>query len=654
MNSPIRPGTLIGRLKRRFAAHPSDANAGTDNSELLAQIAAINRSQAVIEFKIDGTILTANSNFLGIVGYTLPEILGKHHGMFVDPLYRESPEYRQLWAKLARGEFEKAQYKYVGKGGADVWLEASCNPILDSSGKPIKVIKFATDITAQKQKDRMGAVLKNSLDAVAAKIMATDKDDNIVFVNKAAAELMANVQPEIRKSVPTFDASRLLGTHIDVFHKLPSRQPAMAGELKGSLNALIELGSRALSLTRNPMMDESGAHLGTVMQWVDRTEALNTEREVQEVITAVMDGDMTVRIDLGGKAGSFATLSAKINELVESFGQVVGRVKSAAGEVARGVQEISHGNEDLSRRTEAQASSLEETASSMEQMTASVRQNADNSGQANQLAAAAREQAEKGGAVVANAVKAMSEINQSSKKIADIIGVIDEIAFQTNLLALNAAVEAARAGEQGRGFAVVASEVRNLAGRSATAAKEIKELIRDSVQKVEEGSTLVGQSGQTLEQIVSAVKKVSDIIAEIAASSQEQSAGIDQVNTAVAQLDEMTQQNAALVEQATAAGQSMADQSQALSDALAKYDMGTAAASIAAAAPIAAPAPKRPARAAPGAARGEAGSTGRPPLRKSAAAASKPAAKPLHAKPLHAKPLHAKAAVGSDLEWKQF
>src|SRR3984957_18681398 len=615
MNSPIRPGTLIGRLKRRFAAHPSDANAGTDNSELLAQIAAINRSQAGIEFKIDGAILTANSNFLGIVGYTLPEIVGKHHGMFVDPLYRESPEYRQLWAKLARGEFEKAQYKYVGKGGADVWLEASYNPILDSSGKPIKVIQFATDITAQKQKDRMSAVLKNSLDAVAAKIMATDKDYNIIFVNKAAAELMANVQPEIRKSVPTFDASRLLGTHIDVFHKLPSRQPAMAGELKGSLNVLIELGSRALSLTRNPLVDESGAHLGTVMQWLDRTEALHTEREVQEVITSVMNGDMMARIDLAGKAGTFATLSAKINELVESFGQVVGRVKVAAGEVARGVQGISQGNEDLSRRTEGQASRLEETASSMEQMTASVRQNADNSDQANQLAAAAREQAEKGGAVVASAVKAMSEINQSSKKIADIIGVIDEIAFQTNLLALNAAVAAARAGEQGRGFAVVASEVRNLAGRSATAAKEIKGLIRDSVQKVAEGTKLVDESGKALEQIVSAVKKVSDIIAEIAASSQEQSAGIDQVNTAVVQLDEMTQQNAALVEQATAAGKSMADQSQALSAALAKYDVGTAAAPIAARASIAAPVPKHPARVAPGAARGGAGSGGTAPPR---------------------------------------
>ena len=212
--------------------------------------------------------------------------------------------------------------------------------------------------------------------------------------------------------------------------------------------------------------------------------------------------------------------------------------QAAATEVSRGAEEISQGNANLSQRTEEQASSLEQTASSMEEMTSTVKQNADNSGQANQLAVAARDQAEKGGKVVAKAVDAMTEINESSKKIADIIGVIDEIAFQTNLLALNAAVEAARAGEQGRGFAVVASEVRNLAGRSATAAKEIKDLIQDSVKKVEEGSDLVTESGTTLEQIVTAVKKVSDIIAEIAAASQEQSSGIEQVNKAVAEMEQ--------------------------------------------------------------------------------------------------------------------
>ena len=244
----------------------------------------------------------------------------------------------------------------------------------------------------------------------------------------------------------------------------------------------------------------------------------------------------------------------------------------------RGAEEISAGNANLSQRTEEQSSSLEETASSMEEMTSTVKQNADNAGQANQLAIAARDQAEKGGAVTAKAVRAMADINEASRRIADIIGVIDEIAFQTNLLALNAAVEAARAGEQGRGFAVVASEVRSLAGRSATAAKEIKDLIQDSVRKVQDGSLLVTQSGQTLEQIVSSVKKVSDIVAEIAAASREQSAGIEQVNRAVMQMDELTQQNAALVEQATAASQGMADQARELNEMMARYRVRRAAA----------------------------------------------------------------------------
>jgi methyl-accepting chemotaxis protein len=241
--------------------------------------------------------------------------------------------------------------------------------------------------------------------------------------------------------------------------------------------------------------------------------------------------------------------------------------------VFRSAEEISSSNVNLSQRTEEQASSLEETASSMEQMTATVRQNADNAAQANQLAAAARAQAEKGGAVVAEAIGAMQAIDDSSKKIADIIGVIDEIAFQTNLLALNAAVEAARAGEQGRGFAVVASEVRGLASRSAGAAKEIKALIHDSVAKVEQGSKLVDDSGHTLAEIVASVKRVTDIVSEIAAASREQASGIDEVNRAVAQMDEVTQHNAALVEEASAAAQALSEQASRLDAIMAKYNV---------------------------------------------------------------------------------
>jgi len=607
-----------------------DREAAAENLEMQAKLDAISRSFAVIEFAVDGTIVTANANFLAIVGYTLEEIVGKHHSLFVDPVYRASAEYRRFWEKLARGEFDRAQYKRFGKGGKEAWLEASYNPVLNAAGKPVKIIKFATDITAQKKKDQMNAALKSSLDTITAQIMATDVDFNVIYVNKAMADWMRSAQDEIRKGVPGFDANRLVGSNMDMFHKRPAQQRGALGDLKGTMNAQVAMGNRTIALTGNPLVDESGARVGTVLEWVDRTDVLQTEHELEEVVAAVLRGDLKPRIELAGKAGFFAVLSEHINGLIDNFSDVVANVKGTAGEVARGVQEISQGNEDLSSRTEAQASSLEETASSMEEMTASVRQNADNSGQANQLAVAARDQADKGGAVVAKAVKAMNEINQSSKKIADIIGVIDEIAFQTNLLALNAAVEAARAGEQGRGFAVVASEVRNLAGRSATAAKEIKGLIRDSVQKVDEGSTLVAQSGQTLEQIVNAVKRVSDIIAEIAASSQEQSSGIEQVNKAVMQLDEMTQQNAALVEQATAASKSIAEQSRSLNDVMSKFDVGAAApAHAAGSSPVVA---------------------ARPAVKKPRPAAKAPAKGADHP-PAESRP---KKAVGGDSDWTQF
>ena len=286
---------------------------------------------------------------------------------------------------------------------------------------------------------------------------------------------------------------------------------------------------------------------------------MNSSFDTVRLLAGMSRGDLTVRIE-GDYKGMFGTLKDDANATVAKFAEVVRNIQATATSVKTGADEMSEGNANLSQRTEEQAASLEETASSLEEMTSTVKQNADNAGEANQLALAAREQAEKGGVVVSQAVTAMNEINASSKKISDIIGVIDEIAFQTNLLALNASVEAARAGDQGRGFAVVADEVRNLAGRSATAAKEIKDLIVDSASKVEDGSRLVNESGEMLEEIVNGVKKVTNIVGEITAASQEQSAGIDQVNRAVIQLEEMTQQNAALVEEAAAASQSMGEQ----------------------------------------------------------------------------------------------
>ncbi len=473
----------------------------------------------------------------------------------------------------------------------------------------------------RKQLREIGRI-KRALDNVTGNVMITDAGCNIIYMNDAMLRMMRNAESDLRRDLPGFDAGRLLGASINVFNRNPVHLCDRLANLKDTCKVDFMVGGRSMHVIASPIISAEGERLGTVVEWMDRTQEIAIEDEIQGIVSRVLAGDLSRRVELDGKSGFFERLSSGVNDLVDvservindtvtmfsamargdltrtieadyagTFGQlkndanstlarlteVLAEINNSAHAVLNGTHEIALGNSNLSQRTEEQASSLEEMASSMEGMTSTVRQNANNTKQANRLAAGAREQAEKGGAVVGNAVSAMGEITASSKKIADIIGVIDEIAFQTNLLALNAAVEAARAGEQGRGFAVVANEVRNLAGRSATAAREIKDLIKDSVLKVDEGSKLVDESGRTLQEIMNSVKQVSDIIAEIAVASQEQSEGIEQVNRAVSQMDEMTQQNTALVEQAAAASESMAEQARALSELVGFFSAGGSA-----------------------------------------------------------------------------
>ena len=581
------------------------------------QINAIAKVQGVIECALDGSVNNANEIFLKQLGYAVEDVKGKNYSMFVDADARGSGDDKDMWPALQRGESRQGEFRMVTRDKREVWVRGVFNPIADASGKPFKVVAYLNDVTQARQEAILNAAFRGALNRLDANVMCADNDLKVIFVNPAAARMLERAQDSFRKDLPGFDAAKVLGASLESM----TREP---GVLRGAIESLTDIvtrqeviGGRTMKTIMSPMKDDTGRRLGTVLEWFDRTQEVATESELNDVIAnvtagnlsnrislegkrdfflalsgginslvdaiaavvtevrgvvnAANQGDLTRRIDTEGKAGLLVQIGSGINDLTRNLSGLVVQVKSAASEVSRGADEISKGNADLSQRTEEQASSLEETASSMEEMTSTVKQNADNASHASKLAVAARDQAEKGGAVVSKAVTAMVGINDASKKIADIIGVIDEIAFQTNLLALNAAVEAARAGEQGRGFAVVATEVRNLAGRSAAAAKEIKALIQDTVRKVDEGSTLVTQSGATLEQIVSAVKKVTDIVSEIAAASSEQSAGIEQVNKAVMQLDQLTQQNAALVEQASASSQAMADQARDLNTSMERY-----------------------------------------------------------------------------------
>lgn len=461
--------------------------------------------------------------------------------------------------------------------------------------------------------------LNQALDGAQSAVMVADAQFEIIYVNPSAYKIFKQGEQDFRKDLPGFDVEKVVGQSIDVFHKNPHHQRQLLENLTGSFKSEVLIGGRNMTVKANAVFNDSGDRVGYVIEWEDNTNMIKFMKDVDTVINAAVNGDFNERIAEQSREGYDLIIAKSINKLMETcsislnevirvlgamatgdltekitsdysgaFGQLrddsnttVAKLKEMINEIIltcytiqTAAQEIASGNNDLSHRTEEQAASIEQTAASMEELTSTVQANTQSAKHASQLAIDSSAIATKGVNDVHEMVVTMEAINQSSHKIGDIISVIDDIAFQTNILALNAAVEAARAGESGKGFAVVAVEVRNLAQRSAKAAGEIKELIQDSVNKVQGGTYLVSQAGITMNEIVTAINGVTTIMTEIADASAEQSVGISQVNQAISQMDNVTQQNAALVEQASAAAESMEEQVQNLSLVVGYFKVG--------------------------------------------------------------------------------
>nr|WP_153315897.1 PAS domain-containing methyl-accepting chemotaxis protein [Agrobacterium tumefaciens] len=532
-----------------------------------AVLAALSKSQAIIEFDLSGKILTANENFCRALGYELSEIVGRHHSMFVEPSVVSSQDYKAFWSKLSAGQFDQRQYKRIGKGGREVWIEASYNPVF-RRGKPVKVVKIATDITDRK--------LKAAEDA--GKIDALSRAQAIIEFSPDGEVLTAN---ENFLAALGYSLAEVQGRHHSMFCEPAYTQSPQykqfwerlaGGDLVADEFMRLGKGGRKVFIqaSYNPIFDLSGKVFKVVKFATDVTGRVENVEKLAQCLTDLAEGDLAQSIDKPF-IPSLERLRTDFNAASEKLKRAMTLVSENAGAISSGSNEIRSAADDLARRTEQQAASIEETAAALEEITTAVNDSSRRAEEAGKIVARARDHAEHSGQVVRDAIGAMDQIEKSSREISNIIGVIDEIAFQTNLLALNAGVEAARAGEAGKGFAVVAQEVRELAQRSATAAKEIKSLINASGTQVENGVGLVTRAGSALQEIAEQVRDINTNVVAIVDAAREQSTALAEINQAVNTVDQGTQQNAAMVEEQTAASHSLAREATALFELLGQF-----------------------------------------------------------------------------------
>jgi methyl-accepting chemotaxis protein len=564
-------GSVLGTMVTWDFVDPERLRLEALAQDGIGKLDAISRSQAVIEFELDGTICTANENFCNAVGYTLKEIVGQHHSMFVEDSYRQSHDYRAFWDALNRGEFKSDEFKRIAKGGREIWLQASYNPIFNKEGAPIKVIKFATDVTKQKIQSADFSGQINAIGKSQA-IIEFNLDGTIITANDNFLNTLGYTLDEVK------------GRHHSMFVEETYRQSVAYAEFWAALNRgqfqsdefkRIGRGGKQvwIQASYNPIFDLNGKPYKVVKYATDVTMQVIAREEISKLINAAVNGDLTARAETSRLDGEFSQMVENVNQLVSKICDTMRQVSSAVEQIDDGAGQVTGSSQQLSEGASEQAASLEETSSSLEEMAAMTRTNASNAAQVNELSGSARDAANEGDQTMGQLNQAMSDINASSEKISKIIKVIEEIAFQTNLLALNAAVEAARAGEHGKGFAVVADEVRNLAQRAAQAAGETTGLIDESVKKAQEGTTVATSVGKALSSIVERINKVSDLVDGITKASEEQAQGVDQVNTAVTQMNTVTQQNAAGSEELAAAAEEMSSQVACLRDMMSQYKL---------------------------------------------------------------------------------